>query len=126
MTTSILDEHVIIFTIGKGDTLPVIKVQCVYEDENGLERPFDLTGAVVYFSMREETPDGNDTGLSMISLQPAAVDDTGNGICHYQWVAGDTDVPAVYSADFRVVIGIDQVTFPNKQKLRVIVTEDAA
>lgn len=75
----------------------------------------DVTGATVRFRMMHL--DG-----TFFLNQPAVIDDATNGIVHYVWQAGDTDVVGAYRCDFLVTFAGGAIQrFPQGSYLEVIV-----
>lgn len=117
------DNQSMVFFIGKNDTLPMLPIQCTFEDIDGVEKPFDLTGWTLKFYMRREGA----SGAPKVDGLNAVIDNAPLGIAHYPWAVGDTDTSGVYAGDFVATQGAQRITFPNKvPKIRVIVGEDAA
>jgi hypothetical protein len=54
--------------------------------------------------------------------EAATIDDATNGLVHYEWQAGNTDVPGAYRCEFVVTFaGGDIQRFPQGSYLEVIV-----
>ena len=97
------------FVIKKGDTGPSIQRTMEYSDST-VE---DLTAGSVVFEMTlalNNAPDPNATPITGACV----IVDAANGICRYDWSAGDTDVVGEYVGEFKVTNAAGQViTFPN-------------
>ena len=114
-----------VFVIGKGDTAPSLRIQATTEDDSGHDIVYpDLAGATVKFSMRLES---DPSGAPTVNEVAAVLEDAANGILRWDPQAADTATPGVYVADFPTTLaGGKKVTIPNKNKIRVIVTENAS
>lgn len=78
----------------------------------------DVTGATVRFRMRKAS-----TGVFVLN-QPAVIDDPANGIVHYVWQAGNTDVPGAYQAEFHVTYASGAIQrFPQDSYLEIVIRE---
>lgn len=99
------------FTLKQGDTSPPFSGQCVDQ----LGQPIATLGATVQFRMRPRV-----AGLRAPIVAAAVWDDPLTALATYQWVAGDTDVPGLYDAEFNVIYanGTSE-TFPNGEYVPV-------
>ncbi len=102
------------FWIKSGDTRPWLRA--VLSDANGV---VDLSTATVNFFMRSvKQPSTTVSGVATVVDGPA-------GVIEYEWVAGDTDVPGDYHAEFEVTFADATVaTFPNTGYLEVLVMRE--
>lgn len=80
------------FTLKENDTKPILTAVLQYADGTAL----DLTGASVYFVMRDRHGIVKVMGNATI-LVPAS------GKVEYQWQKGDTDTEGPYEAEFVVM-----------------------
>ena len=77
----------------------------------------DVTGATVRFRMMHL--DG-----TFFLNRPAVIDDASNGIVHYDWTTGNTDVPGAYRCQFHVTYaGGDIQRFPQDSYLEILIRE---
>jgi len=82
----------------KGDTIPLqYAIEEWNIDTQGVE-PYDLTNKTVTFSMRRYDDD-----IWMIADQPCSIVNVANGLVEYAWATGETDVPGMYRAVFKVI-----------------------
>lgn len=105
------------FAIKKGDLFPTLITTLEYDDGS----PVDLTGYdALEFSMR--WPDRPDTPI--IGGAPTIIGDPENGVVEYVWKPGETDIPGVYQAKWRVTYPEGKETFPNNTYAEIRVFED--
>lgn len=115
-TPTITTTHMTDFHIKRGDTLPRIESTLKYERQ-GKEEVVDLTGAQqVELIYRLAKPISS---ISTPSDFPATIK-VGTILNHkqgrvgYQWMAGDTAVPGVYQAEWRITFaGGGVLSIPN-------------
>lgn len=93
------------FQVKAGDLKPLPRVQVLNADGS----PADLSGASeIIFRMTPTTPGlrSDVTGVATLPLDddPSTVE--------YQWLAGDTDVPGLYEAEYSGVYSDTQETYP--------------
>ncbi|RCU47919.1 DUF2479 domain-containing protein [Haloplanus salinus] len=104
------------FKITQNDTYPAISGTC--KDDGG--NPVDITGATVRFHLKapgSETPKVNES---------ASILDAAAGRVAYQWIAGDTDTPGTFFAEFEVTHSDgNPETFPS-DPLVVYIREELA
>lgn len=115
------------FQIGKGDTLPSLRIQATTRI-NGVRVPYPgLTLATpVTFFMRQEG-----SGTAVLSAEPAVVEDAALAILRYDWATGDTDNGGHFDGEFKLNLGGDILTVPNDdltggRKIKIWITEDVA
>lgn len=96
------------FWLKAGDLVPSIK--SVLRDANGT--PIDIRDAAITFVMR-----AFDAAVPTIENPAENLqvdnDDSTNGTVRYDWLAGDTDVPGGYHAEWRVQFADGVGTVPN-------------
>jgi hypothetical protein len=100
----------------EGDLQPYYYAAIVDSDED----PVDLTGASVYFTMKDAS------GSVKVSLQAATVTDASNGYVEYRWQSGDTATAGRYYVEFKVVPlsgGPYRVPADPRARAVVIITE---
>jgi hypothetical protein len=98
-----------------GDTHPPIRTTLT--DEAGV---IPLLGATVTFLMKQER------GTKQVSGECEVLDVT-TGEVAYQWQAGDTDVPGVYRAQWRVEFGNGAVEHvPSNDYDEVVIRDNLA
>jgi hypothetical protein len=107
------------FTLKAGDTRPSIPSTLVYADGT----PADLTDATVTFIMRAE---GDPDALPTVEGAAEKLAPLEDGRVAYNWVAGDTDPPGAYLAEWRWVLGDEVATFPNDGPIFVHIRPSAA
>lgn len=82
----------------------------------------DLSSGVssVRYNMRSKV-----TGAAKVDAA-ATIVTAASGIVKYQWVAGDTDTPGLYNAEFEVLFssGASPLSFPNRGYLLVEITPE--
>lgn len=81
-----------IFTLKEFDRQPVLSAILQFADGSAL----NLTGATVYFVMRDRHGNVRAVGNATVTVPTA-------GKVEYQWQEGDTDVEGLYDAEFVVV-----------------------
>ena len=105
------------YEVKQGDLEP--SVDAVLMQSNN--QPIDLSLATaVYFYMRlRGTTAGSPIGGQAVIVQ-AGGDDTANfGSVRYDWTTGDTSVPGVYDAEFKIDWGGREQRVPNDEYLSV-------
>lgn len=85
------------FGIGQGDLLPDMEIE-VNEGE-------DISGASS-IQLEVTRPDGEDVVWALTAVNLAL------GLVKHEWLAGETDIPGIYSAVVHLVRGGDPQTFP--------------
>lgn len=106
------------FNIHENDLRPRIRVTATDSDGN----PIDLTGAIgVRFNMARLSD-----GTNKIDAAAGFIDPRSGGVMEYAWVAGDTDEPGSYRAEFEVEWSAGTTeTFPNAGALLIRVEAEA-
>ena len=99
----------VIFDMKQGDLKPALQV--TLKDGDGVA--VNVTGATVKFSMRNQATRALKINEGTVTLVTAA-----SGIVRYDWVAGDTDTPGLYDAEFEVTYAgpAGPETFPNNDE----------
>jgi hypothetical protein len=102
------------FTIKRGDTSPALRFAL-------LPGSVSLAGATVHFQMR---PRGGGTVID----RPAAILSVFEpAVVSHLWLAGETDTPGRFEAEFRVTYLDGRTeTFPNLGFIEVFVIEDVS
>lgn len=101
------------FRCKQGDRARTLRARL--EDATG--RAVPLTGAAIRFRMEPDV-----AGLRDAVEGPAVLLDAATAEVGYSWAEGDTDVPGLYSAEFRVVYGNGQPeTFPGEGYIDVVI-----
>lgn len=105
------------FSMKRGDTSPTLEYETgVFEDGSGV-----FVGASATFFMKSQLD------ASLLVSGSATIADI-DGVLHYAWTAGDTDVVGPYDAEFEVTyLGGRVETFPRASTdpyLTVTVTQD--
>lgn len=110
MSTDLLDS--VDFFLGLGDLGP--SLERTLGDDDGSQ--FSLTGVLgVTFSMKHR-----DTGVFVVTAQPAAVVDGPGRVVRYDWQQGDTSIAGMYYGTFRVTFADGRpITFPNDMPLTI-------
>ena len=104
------------FKIKRNDTGPAIIATAVRKVDNSI---VDLTGATVRFHM------GRIGETRIVDAAATLVTDGSDGKMKYSWVAADTDLAGVFSAEFEVTFSDATIeTFPNGGYIEVRITED--
>ena len=101
------------YTVTEGDTLEPIQ-GTIYKGDG---TPQDLTGATVVFKMKHQY-----TGTVKVASGTASIVGAPTaGVVKYEWEAEDVDTPGLYDGEFVVTIGGKTLTFPNRNKIFIIV-----
>lgn len=84
--------------------------------------PDSMVGATVVFNMRTKA------GVAVLIERPCVIDDAAVGEVHYEWSAGETDVPGKYFGEFQAIFpGDERATYPNdKIGFTIIITPQIA
>ncbi len=100
------------FIISKDATLPDLEIQLL--DKSVV---VDLTGGTVLFSMDDQLD------VAKVNAVAGVLSDGPNGKFKYQWVAADTNAPAIYFGQFEVTTATKIYRIPDneKQRLRIVV-----
>lgn len=108
-----------VVVVKQGDLFPV--VDTTVKDELG--NPVDLTGCTCKFSMR----DSRDPTSLPVNLQDGALVNGPLGKIRYSWLAGQTDIPGTFEAEFLVdpVVGAN-FKVPTRGYITVIVEPKVA
>lgn len=103
------------FSIRRGDLDPPIRPTLEYSDGS----PIDLAGvSSVKLLMRRP-------GTYNTIEKTAEVYDAENGVVQYAWVAGDTDTPGDYEAEWEVTFANgSKFTAPNRTKTHIMIFDD--
>jgi len=113
------------FQMKVDDTGPAI--QSTLRDGNGVA--VDVTGAAIQFKMKMREPVRGRGGLTRlvglkVDAAGAIVNGTG-GIVNYTWIAGDTDAPGTYDAEWEVTFASGLVeSFPRPGFITVTIEGD--
>lgn len=105
-------------TIPQGDLQPALE-QTLYSgelDSYGNKIPLDLTNTEVRFRMRPEV------GTGPVIDRVATIVNATQGRVRHTWVAGDTDRPGKYRANWRVLYANGPQTVPTEGHFVVVVT----
>lgn len=89
-----------------GDTLTPLGAELVQENENGQERPVNLTGLTVKFTMV------NSAGTTIVDAAAATVKNAKAGLVEYQFKTADFTTPGEFYGWFSVHAGDDRDSFP--------------
>ena len=110
------------FSLKQGNTSPGIRSQLQDDDESAV----DITGFnEVTFRMR--AADGTVIVESNESTGAVTVVNAVDGIVTYEWQPGDTDIPAMYEAEWIVEFSDgSEETFPNNDWIYVKIFESIA
>jgi hypothetical protein len=92
------------------DTGPTLQFNCINHFDNS---QIDLTGKIVYFSMKLSGSDYSAKGLCEI-VEPSV-----SGIVRYQFVSGDLTYPGTYFGDIAIVDGPIVETCPDAVRFQV-------
>ena len=84
------------FCFVQDTTRPYFAVQLLKENDHSV---VNLTNASVAFYLRKQELPG---GPAKVSGASCNVTDPPNGKVEYRWVTGDTAIPGLYNAEFRV------------------------
>ena len=79
----------------------------------------DISGASVTFRMYHAP-----TGQFALSAA-ATIDDAPNGLVHYTWQAGNTDIPGAYFYEWLVTLGGIPQRFPGGENREIVIKEAA-
>lgn len=104
-----------VFTIGKNDRLPKLR-RTLTEGSVAV----DVSTATLTFSMKNV----NTNALKIDDASAARVTTGVDGLVEYSWAAGDTDTPGTYIGEFQATWAGTTMTFPNKDRIVIIVTKD--
>lgn len=97
-----------LFSLTQGDTLPALTASLT--DANGA---INLTGATVQLRIR--AIDG-----TTVLTKSATIDSPATaGKVRYAWVAGDTDAPGTFFAEWRVIYTAGVLTVPNESPILI-------
>lgn len=103
------------FYIKRGDTSPSIQFAL-------LPTTVVLTGATVRFQMRARRSRG---GATVIDAAATVLTATGTPTVEYKWQAGNTAIPGLFEAEFRVTYANGEIgTFPNDGFIPIQISED--
>lgn len=102
-----------------GDTEPDLVVTLIKDNDN----PKDLSSGSpeVNFYLSEPNEDGLEVDDS--TAGNVSISDGANGEVTYSWQSGDTDRSGRFNAEFEVVDGSDQSTYPNAGTFKIQITE---
>lgn len=101
------------FFLKQDDTAPVLAYTTL--DEN--KAVIVLTGATVTFYMQDEN------GIAVITAAAVTIVDAANGKVEYSWVAADSDVSGIFSAEFVITFGDGTIrTSPDPGWITVVIS----
>ena len=101
------------FFLKQDDTAPVLQYTVL--DENSVA--IDLTGVTVTFYMQDKN------GIEVISGAAVTITDGSNGVVEYSWVAADSDVAGIFSAEFVIVFSGGTIrTSPDPGSITIIIS----
>ena len=105
------------FWLKEGDLVP--SITATLEDSAG--NPIDINTAAVTFVMREFDAPSPIIERAAANEQVGDGSDGSKGKVRYDWVAGDTDTPGGYRAEWRVLFGDGPGTIPNNRYVTVAI-----
>ncbi len=101
------------FFLKQDDTAPVFQYTVLDEDKVAI----NLTGATVTFYMQDEN------GIDVITAGTVTITDAANGLVEYQWLAADSDVSGIFSAEFVITFGGGTIrTSPDPGWITVVIS----
>lgn len=99
-----------VFEIKRGNLLPILVRRLGYADGS----TFNLTGATsVELHIAPRDGPGPTTADAIVRTAAIVNSPGTDGLVSYTWVAADTDTVGEYWAEFVVVVGGKEITFPN-------------
>lgn len=108
-----------VFKVGRGDTLPSIKIKATTKISGKVVPVPNLAGGTVVFTMTDAQ------GTKVVDRAPATLEDAANAVLRYDWQAEDTDTAGEYDAEFEITVAGKVLTIPNDEpKIRVLITGD--
>lgn len=107
------------FRIKQGDTVPNIPFQ-VFEPDG--VTPANLTGATVRIVVRTK---GGSNATPPLFKKPCVLTTPADGIGHYDWDEGDTDIGGNFEYEFEITFGDGNIqTVPVDSYLDLVIVDD--